>query len=119
MDDLVPTPRRRKHKAKPAEAKVEDSAAPAPAAVAAAAPPATAASPVVTKAADQQPQPASNVVDFSVAKHEEKSWNQYAKLHDDDSNDEDWVMGAPVAELKGPRTSSKLNHAFIHTYTHT
>lgn len=110
MDDLVPTPRRRKHRAKNAETKVEGNAAPAPAP--ADAPTAAAAAPVVTKA-DQQPQPASDMVDFVIAKNEEKTWNQYAKLHDDDSTDEDWVMGAPVAEPKAPRASSKLNHALI------
>ena len=53
------------------------------------------------------------MVGFVIAKNEKKTWNQYAKLHDDDSTDEDWVMGAPVAEPKAPRASSKLNLAFI------
>ncbi|KAK4521324.1 uncharacterized protein ATC70_011939 [Mucor velutinosus] len=104
MDDIVPKPRRRRPKAKHAETKMENS------------PDAT---PVVTKADQQQP-PAPeitlNLVDFSVTKNEENAWNHYARHQEDDSNDEDWVIGAPVDEIKEPKANKRTAPPYIHPW---
>ncbi|KAL9544808.1 hypothetical protein MBANPS3_007440 [Mucor bainieri] len=107
MDDIVPTRRRRKSKAKHAEPKVETSAVP------------SAAAPTVTET-DPPPEPVPEIspdlVNFTAPKKQENRWNHYAKHHEDDSNDEDWVIGAPVVEQKEPKANERPMPPYVHSW---